>query len=167
MDKWEAGSQLEGLTCNLELLQDLLEILHNEMDEEREVMELTDNPGLAKRQRTLQSLLIAAIRGRQVTSTPSARACRISCITRAAKNGKQTESKRKANCHRGRAAAFPLPAVKNFWAKQDFCIGAFLIINGGVKQRARILRRFLQRFPMGLRPTPPVAGLFKYGLRPI
>lgn len=62
MDKWEAGSQLEGLTCDLELLQDLLEILYNEMDEEREAMELTDNPGLAKRQRPLQSLLIAATR---------------------------------------------------------------------------------------------------------
>ena len=62
MDKWEVGSQLEGLTCDLELLQDLLEILYNEMDEEREAMELTDNPGLAKRQRPLQSLLIAATR---------------------------------------------------------------------------------------------------------
>ena len=62
MDKWEIGSQLEGLTCDLELLQDLLNILYNEMDEEREAMETTGNSGLAKRQRPLQSLLIAAIR---------------------------------------------------------------------------------------------------------
>ena len=62
MDKWDAGNQLEGLTCDLELLQDLLNILFNEMDEEREAMDLSGNPSFSKRQRPLQSLLIAAIR---------------------------------------------------------------------------------------------------------
>lgn len=62
MDKWEIGSQLEGLTFDLEILQDLLSLLYNEIDEERELMEMLDSPNLARRQRPLRSLLIAATR---------------------------------------------------------------------------------------------------------
>jgi hypothetical protein len=43
----------------------------------------------------------------------------------------------------------------NFWAKVDFHIGAFFIINGGVKQRDSISRQFLLEIPMGLRPYTP------------